>query len=111
LSEEYQRSTMSMTVVQQKPHWVIRLDGELNSGCAVELRTLLLAWRAAGTDLEWDCSRASELDLTILQLMEAARREARQQNLRFSGQPSEAVAMAVRAAGFVDLEGCLGGGA
>jgi anti-anti-sigma regulatory factor len=98
-----------MNVVQQEPHWVIRLEGELNWGCAVELRTLLLAWRAAGKDLELDCSGVSELDVTILQLLEAARREARQGNLRFGGQESDAVAMAVRGAGFADLDGCLGG--
>jgi len=89
---------------------VIRLAGELNAGCAVELRTLLLAWREAGRDLELDCSAVKELDVTILQLMEAARREARQGNLRFGGQASEAVARAVRGAGFADLDGSMGGG-
>lgn len=99
---------MPMTVVQQEPHWVIRLDGELNAGCAVELRRLLLAWREAGRDLELDCSGVGELDVTILQLLEAARREARQENLGFGGRTSDVVTSAVRDAGFVDLEGCLG---
>jgi len=96
-----------MTVVRREPDWVIRLDGELNPGCAVELRTLLLAWREAGKDLQLDCSGVSELDVTILQLLEAARREAQRGNLGFGGRASAAVAMAVRGAGFRDLDGCL----
>jgi len=99
---------MPMTIVQQEPHWVIQLTGELNPGCAVELRSLLLAWREAAKDLDLDCSGVSELDVTILQLLEVARREARQENLRFGGRVSDAVAMAVRDSGFVDLDRCLG---
>jgi len=106
-AEEYQRSTMSITVVQQEPQWLIRLAGELNSAGAADLRTLLLGWVAAGKSIELDCSGVSELDVTILQLLEAARREAGQGHLGFGLRASAAVTTAVGDAGFRDLGGCL----
>jgi len=56
---------------------VIHLDGEINITSATALKEALLRALESGTELRADLERATELDITALQLLWAAEREAR----------------------------------
>jgi anti-anti-sigma regulatory factor len=96
---------MPVTQVQEEPHWLIRLDGQINLTSATELKTLLLDWLASGKDLELDLERVEEIDIAILQLLWAAGREAAGKGAGMVGRLSEAAAMAARDAGFDRMPG------
>ncbi len=74
---------MPVTVEQSAAQSVIRLEGEINIGCAAELKDLLLQGLASGKELRVNVGRASELDVTALQLLWAAEREARKSAIKF----------------------------
>jgi hypothetical protein len=96
---------MPVTQMQQEPHWLIRLEGQVNLTSATELKTLLLDWLASGKDLELDLERVEETDIAILQLLWAAGHEAAGKAAGMVGRLSEAAAMAARDAGFNQTPG------
>jgi anti-anti-sigma regulatory factor len=96
---------MSVTLVQQEPHWLIRLDGRVTIASSAELKALLLDWIATSNDLEVNLESAEEIDLTVLQLLWAADREAAEKGVGMVSRPSEAAAMAARDAGFDRIPG------
>jgi len=96
---------MPVTQVQEEPHWQIRLEGQVNLASATELKTLLLDWLASGKDLALDLERVEEMDITILQLLWAAGREAAGRGAGMVGRLSEAAAMTARDAGFSPMPG------
>lgn len=96
---------MSVILVQQEPDWLIRLEGQISLACAAELKELLVRWLAAETDLELDLEDAAEVDVSILQLLWTAGREARRANRRIVARPSEALNAAARDAGFEPAAG------
>ena len=55
---------------------VIRLEGEVDITCSVELKTMLIDAIAAGKPLQIDLSTATALDVTALQLLWLVRVEA-----------------------------------
>jgi anti-anti-sigma regulatory factor len=95
---------MPITLAQSERLCLIRLEGEINVASAAELKKLLLealaSQRQGGVRVE--LINASELDISILQLLSAAEREARASGQGFSlaGEVPERIAAAVAEAGF-----------
>ncbi len=93
---------MPITFEQSEALCLIRLEGEINISSAAELKKLLLEAPASGRELRVDLERASELDVTALQLLWAAEREARGSGMGFTlaGRVPEEISVALGDAGF-----------
>jgi anti-anti-sigma regulatory factor len=98
-------NAMPVALQRHESRWVISLEGEISVTSAAELKTLLLEWLAAGKDLELDLERAEELDITILQLLWAAAREATRTGVTMAGHASAAAIQAIGEAGFAGMPG------
>ncbi len=78
------------------------LEGEISIGLATELKAALLQALASGAEVRLNLERATELDVTALQLLWAAECEARRSGKAFTlvaPVPPE-VLLAVSEAGF-----------
>ena len=96
---------MAVTTEQQDSQSVIRLAGELTLTSAAELKNLLLQGLASGNDLRLDLEQAEAIDITVMQLLWAAGREADRAGARIAIRLSDAAAMAARDAGFERFPG------
>ena len=96
---------MSITLVQREPNRLIRLQGRLTVAASAELKSQLLDGIASGKDLEVDMENADEIDLSILQLLWAASRDATERGVAMVSHPSEAATLAARDAGFDRIPG------
>jgi anti-anti-sigma regulatory factor len=90
---------------RQESQSVIRLAGEFTLTSAAELKNLLLQGLASGNDLRLDLEQAEEIDITVMQLLWAAGREADRKGASLAIQMSDAAAMAARDAGFERFPG------
>src|SRR5580698_2980326 len=72
-----EESGMPITLNEDELRFLIRLEDEVNITVARELKNLLVQGLASGKDLCVDLERTTELDVTALQLVWAAGREAR----------------------------------
>jgi anti-sigma B factor antagonist len=79
---------MPVTLEQGGPLCFLRLEGEISVGSAAELKVALLQALASETDVRLDLERATELDVTALQPLWAAEREARRSGKAFELTPS-----------------------
>ena len=84
---------------------MIRLAGELTLTSAAELKNLLLQGLASGNDLRLDLEQAEAIDITLMQLLWAAGREADRKGASLAIQMSDAAATAARDAGFERFPG------
>jgi anti-anti-sigma regulatory factor len=75
-------------VIQDAESKTIRLEGAIDIGCAAELKQALLEALAQGKELHVALNGATDLDVTAMQLLWAARRTA-QQSGASSGVASE----------------------
>lgn len=93
---------MPVTLDQSEALCFIRLEGEINITCAAELKKHLLQALSSGKEVRVDLERATELDVTALQLLWAAEREARGsgKGLTLAGRVPEEISRAVNDAGF-----------
>ena len=96
---------MAVTMEQQESQSVIRLAGEFTLTSAAELKNLLLQGLASGNDLRLDLEQAEAIDITLMQLLWAAGREADRKGASLAIQMSDAAAMAARDAGFERFPG------
>jgi anti-anti-sigma factor len=96
------------TIEQQADHTLIRLEGECTLASAADLKTLLLEALAFGEDLRLDLRSVQEMDITALQLLWAAAREANRAGSRFGGAVPDAIVSAAREAGFEQFPGMNG---
>ena len=96
---------MAVTMEQQDSRSVIRLAGELTLTSAAELKNLLLQGLASGNDLRLDLEQAEEIDITLMQLLWAAGREADRKGASLAIRMSDAAATAARDAGFERFPG------
>lgn len=96
------KSRMPVTLDQTAGLSVIRLEGEINIASAGELKDLLLRGLASGKELRVDMGKATELDVTALQLLWAADREARKSATRFllAGPIPDEISVMAAEAGF-----------
>ena len=90
---------MPVTMEKLDNQSILHLDGELTVTSAVELKGILLAALTEG-DLQLDMERTEEIDITIMQLLWAAGRDAERKGVSFSIRASEAASRAARDAGF-----------
>lgn len=79
----------------------IRLQGAIDIGCAQELKQLLVQGVTAGVELHVLLAEATDLDVTAMQLIWAARRSAEVSGVAFmiSGAEPESVSSALGNAG------------
>jgi hypothetical protein len=80
----------------------IRLEGAIDIGCAQELRGLLVQGLKTCSEVRVLLADATDLDVTAVELLWAARREARASTVGFAfeGQAPEPVSVALAEAGF-----------
>ena len=67
---------MPLTLEQNDAGCLLRLEGEITVNCASELHHLLLQAAASDTDLAVSFAPQAEIDVSAIQLLYAARREA-----------------------------------
>ena len=91
---------MFINVDRLDSQWKLRLEGEFTLASAPELKTVLLEWFASGKDLCLDLESADQIDVSVLQLLWAAGRDATHSNVVISFCVSEAAALSAREAGF-----------
>jgi anti-anti-sigma factor len=90
---------------RQQDHALIRLEGECHVTSAAELRTLLLAGMASGETLRLDLRDVASIDISTLQLLWAAGRQAERTGVRVELQIPETAAYTARQAGFEQFPG------
>lgn len=93
---------MPIVLDQNELQYVICLEGEIDIASAAELKKLLLEALASGKELRVDLARATELDVTALQLFWAAGREASAAGVGFNlaGEVPAAITSTLGDAGF-----------
>jgi anti-anti-sigma regulatory factor len=91
------------SIERHETHSMIRLEGEFAVTSAAELKRTLLQGLAAGKDLQLDLERAQEVDITVLQLLLAAAREAERAGVGITMRWSDAARQAAWEAGFERL--------
>jgi anti-sigma B factor antagonist len=96
---------LPVTMERHETQSLIRLEGDLTVTSAAELKSVLLEGLASGKDLQLDLERAEEIDITVMQLLWAAGREADRTGARIVIHVSEAAGMAAREAGFERFPG------
>ena len=89
----------------QESQSVIRLEGDFTLTSAEELKGLLLQGLASGNDLRLDLEQAEAIDITVMQLLWAAGREADRKGVSLAIQMSDAAATAAQDAGFERFPG------
>lgn len=96
---------MPISSEQLDDHSILRLEGACTVSSAAEMKSLLLAGLGSGKELRVDLERAEEIDITVLQLLWAAEREARRTGGRMAVCVSEAMVSAASQAGFERFPG------
>ena len=98
---------MPVTFEQGDSQCFVRLEGDIGIDSAGELKGALLEALASGTEPHLDVSRATTLDLTAMQLLWAAMREAESCGALFvvEAPVPEELRSAARDAGLEDLPG------
>lgn len=74
---------MSIAANQTSDFTLLQLDGVIDIGCAAELKTLLQGALDSGRGIRLSLGPIGDLDVTALQLLWAAQREARRAGLQF----------------------------
>ncbi len=96
---------MGITLERREDSTVIHLEGVVDIAWAAELKKLLLQAFAAGKEVRVAVDGATDLDVTAVQLLWAARRESKASGVRFAlvGNAPESVTSALLHAGFEDF--------
>lgn len=96
---------MGVAVEQGDLKNLIRLDGSVDISCAAELKTALVEALGCDKDVNVSLEAASYLDVTAVQLLSAADREARNRGVRviLSGPCPEGLRQSLAQAGMADL--------
>lgn len=93
---------MGITVEQGEESTVIGLEGSVDIALASELKSTLLSALKAGRAARLKLHSNADLDVTAIQLLWAAAREAKSSGVQFAleGPVPELVTTAIREAGF-----------
>lgn len=75
---------MPVSLDKSEEKSLIRIDGDVNIAMAAEMKDLLVNALASGKDLHVSMANAVELDVTALQLLYAAEREAAKSGMRLT---------------------------
>lgn len=107
---------MAVTFDRSTEPGVIRLEGEVDIAAAAELKQVLLEALASGPGARISVEKATRIDITVVQLLWAAEREAPGSGavLALEGPVPETLRATVREAGFhrfplLDAQGSEGG--
>ena len=84
---------------------LIRLEGEFTVNSAAEIKRLLLEALGRGSEVHLDLVQVEEIDLSLMQLLFAAGREAERNGTRVEFSLSAEAAAATRHAGFERFPG------
>ena len=81
---------------------MVRMEGEIDIGCAAELKKLLIEALGCGVPVRVVLEDATDLDATAVQLLWAAGREAKGLGAEFglAGRTPERIAATLAEAGF-----------
>ena|SRR5208283_4369809 len=94
-----------MKVENNETRWILRLEADCGLSSAAELKALLLEGLASGKSMEVDLGAAAEIDITVLQLLWAARHAAERQKRELITQAPEEILNLARDAGFENFPG------
>ncbi|MGB6947325.1 MAG: STAS domain-containing protein [Bryobacteraceae bacterium] len=92
-------------VDRNETRWLFRWEGDCTISSAAELKLALVEGLASGQPLELDLERAGQIDISFLQLLWSAEREAARAGLGFVSRVPESAAAAARVAGFERFPG------
>ena len=95
-----QEPRLPASVEQDETRFVIRLEGGIGVSDAAELKRLLVEGLASGQMLHLDLEGAGEIDVTFMQLLQAALCAADQAGTGRAMHLSEAAEIALQGAGF-----------
>ena len=98
---------MSVTMQRSETDLLIRLEDKVNVTSAEELKRLLLEGLISERDVHLNLERVEEIDVTVMQLLWTAGREADRKGTRMVTRVSEAAAAAARELGFERFPGTL----
>jgi anti-anti-sigma regulatory factor len=92
---------VAVTLEESEALSLIRLQGAIDIGCAAELKKLLLQALGSGREVRVAQQGATDLDVTAVQLLWAAAREAKGAGVKFSltGPASKEISAALGEAG------------
>ena len=98
-------SGVPVSLGQGDAQCLIHLQQEVDISSAAELKKLLLLAMQSGKEILVDLESATELDVTALQLLVAAGREAQRRQIKFSvaGIVPEAISSKAMQAGFAEF--------
>jgi anti-anti-sigma regulatory factor len=91
---------LPISVEWQETQSLVRLEGQLGFGSAVELKCLLRQCLASGKEVTLDVEHVQEMDASILQLLWATSKEATRVGIPIVSRVSEEALTAARQAGF-----------
>lgn len=96
---------MPVTLKQKDALTFIQLGGAIDVGCAAELKELLMEKLKSGAAVYVSLESATGLDITAVQLLWAAAREAQRVSVEFAfkGQTPEAVRCALADDGIAEF--------
>jgi anti-anti-sigma factor len=96
---------VAITLEQSEAGCCVRLEGEIDIGCAGELKKILIQALESGNAVQVGLEGAAGLDVTAMQLLWAADREARKRGggLAMRGPMPEQIARAVAEAGWEEF--------
>jgi anti-anti-sigma regulatory factor len=92
---------VAVTLEESESLSLIRLEGAIDIGCAAELKSLLLQALKSGLEARVSQEGATDLDVTAVQLLWAAAREAKGAGVKYSltGPASKEISAALGEAG------------
>jgi anti-anti-sigma regulatory factor len=96
---------LSLTVDRNETHWILLMEGDFNMTSAPALKGTLLEGLASGKELKLDLERVGDIDITLLQLLWSAERDAARAGSGFVSRVSPTAAAIARAAGFERFPG------
>lgn len=98
---------MPVSLEQEGALTRIRLEGAIDIGCARELKASLVQGIRTGSEVRVQLGEATDLDVTAIELLWAARREATASSagFAFEGQTPAPVSAALAEAGFENFAG------
>jgi anti-anti-sigma regulatory factor len=96
---------LPIALYEGRTRCVIRLEGDIDITCSDELKRTLIEAISTRKELWVDLARATDLDVTAIQLLWAATREAERLGVSFgvTGQVPEKIISTVREAGFAEF--------
>lgn len=100
-----EESSLSVTIQRRETDVLLQIEDAVNVTSAEELKSLLLQGLVSGRTLHVNLEHVQEIDVTAMQLLWVARREADRKGIAMVVAVSEAAAAAARELGFERFPG------